>query len=836
MKKSRGTIKRWITSLRVRLLVLFWLVALIPLVTLAILDARATRTALTDASYRSLVAAAGQTASRIDQFFTTKLEIIAMEAALPILAEYLVAGSARRDPTSRARTTETLASFAVKDRIFISSSALLDLRGRNVIDSAPGNVGDDESEALYFRETLETNLPYAELVLAPPGGDKPSLYFSSPVRDARGEVVGVLRTRCSAAVLQQLVVQDSDQIGAMAFPLLVDDDQILLAHGAASDVRVADFLFKPTAPLSPERIEALRAARHLAPGALGAPGPVGTEALLTPLSEARILFDAQLAFQGSGRWAAVVRRLSQMPWTVVFVQPEHAFLGPLRENTRNTVRLALACAALVALVALVVARLLARPIEHLTQAAQRIARGEIEPGIGGGGGSGEIGLLADSLGHMVAQLQQREQALRERAEELSISQRESQNKTQILESILHSMSDGVIVADQAGAFLVWNDAATRILGRGVMGMSPRDWAEHYGLCLADRVTPVPPGQLPMARALRGESVDGAELFVRRTQGEVGAWISISSRPLRSEGTSMGGGVVVFNDITERKRAEEERTRMVEDLRNALRARDEFLAIASHELRTPLTPLKAQVQSLRRQLQRGDPSTLPAGRIDQALASLDRQVDRLDALVENLLDVSRLTRGQLDLRVEDVDLSALVSEVVERFRPEILAARAPIELCLAADLVGRWDRTRLEQVFTNLLTNALKYARGAPIKVVTELHADAARLIVQDRGIGIAPEHHQRIFQPFERAVSYLNISGFGLGLYIVHQIVDAHGGRICLESEPGHGTTFTIDLPLQPDATDSRDGGAATSSPSRGEARAQPRQRPRRVDAPGQQR
>lgn len=812
--RAKGRIHQWLTSRRARVLILFWLVALVPLITLAILDARATRRALTEASYRSLAAAASQTASRVDQFFTTNLEVIATESALPILANYLVAvGAEHPDPLTHVHAASTLASFAVKDRIFVSSSALLDLRGRNVIDTTPASVGEDESERPYFRETLETNLPYASLVLFPRGDGKPSLYFSSPVRDARGQVVGVLRTQCNAAVLQQLVVQDSERVGALAFPLLVDDDQILLAHGAASNIRVADFLFKPTTPLSPERLEALRAARRLPPGSLGAPSPAGLDELLAPLSEARIRLEAQPAFEGSGRWAAAVQRLSQMPWSVVFVQPEHVFLAPVQENTRNTVRLALICAALVALVALGVARLLARPIEQLTEQARRIAAGEFGTRIHVGGG-GEIALLADSFDHMAAQVQQREQALRERAEELSRSQLESQSKTQILESILNSMSDGVIVADEAGRFLLWNNAATRLLGRGMMATSPSEWSERYGFCLPDRITPFPPEQLPMARAMRGESVDGAELFIRHPEPGPGTWISVSARPLPSDGAHGHGGVTVFNDISKRKRDEEERTRLVDELRDAVRCRDEFLAVASHELRTPLTPMKVLVQSLRRHLQHSDLSTLPPGRLDQLLANLDRQIDRLNAQIDNLLDVSRLTHGQLHLSFEDVDLSELVSEVVERFRPQIAAAGSPIELCLAAGLVGRWDRIRIEQVFTNLLTNALKYASGTQIKVVTEPLADMARLIVQDRGRGIAPEHHKRIFQPYERAVSYLNISGFGLGLYIIQQIVEAHQGRIQLDSEPGRGAIFTVDLPLRPSSVDSDDRGAEAASTS----------------------
>jgi len=925
--RAQGRIRRWLTSLRARMLLTFWLVALVPLVTLALLDVRAARASLTAASYRSLEAAASQTANRLDQFFESNLEVIETQAAQPMLADYLVAlESGREDPQGEKRVRETLASFAVKDRIFISSSALLDIRGRDVIDTTSANEGHDESERPYFREALETNLPYASLVLFVHDTGRPSFYFSSPVRDANGRIVGVLRTEYNAAVLQQLLIADADLIGAWSFPLLVDDDRILLAYGAASHIHLAHLLFKPTTPLSPERLEALRTARRLPHGAAGADAPALSARRLTPFSNAEIRLEGQLAFQESGPWAAAVRRLSHMPWSVVFVQPEHVFLAPVNEHKQKTQQLTLAYTALVALIALGVAHLLSRPVEHLTRVARRIAAGEFETRIHVRGGW-EIGLLADSIEYMAGEVQRRERALRERAEELSRSQVELQNKTLILESILNSMSDGVVVADDQGRFLIWNDAATRILGADAMDVPPSEWSERYGLRMPDRVTPCPAEQLPLARALRGESVNHAELYVCNAREERCTWISVSARPLRSIEDRVRGGVAVFSDvtelreradalreshlrlqafinnatavismkdlggrfllvnrrfeelfhvdgaqiigktdydvfpteiadairahdeetlrageprqweemrphddgphtylsvkfglrdadgavyaigafstdITERKQAEQERTRLVEQLREAVRARDEFLAIASHELKTPLTPLKLQVQSLQRQLEGARTSAQVPTRVELALGNVDRQVNRLTTLIDNLLDVSRITCGQLRLTLEDVDLSAVVSEVIERFRSEITASRSPLELYLGPNLVGSWDRGRVEQLFTNLLTNALKYAGGKPIKVVTEPRGGAARLIVQDWGMGIAPEHRDRIFQPFERAVSYQNISGFGLGLYIVRQIVEAHRGKIHLESQLGRGSTFIVDLPLRPAARD----------------------------------
>jgi signal transduction histidine kinase len=231
---------------------------------------------------------------------------------------------------------------------------------------------------------------------------------------------------------------------------------------------------------------------------------------------------------------------------------------------------------------------------------------------------------------------------------------------------------------------------------------------------------------------------------------------------------------------------------------AVRARDEFLAIASHELKTPLTPLQLKLQSLRRLATSGDLARYPPERLLQVFGGAERQVQRMTCLINDLLDVSRITTGRLRLDLQLADLAAAVRDALEVHRSEITSAGCDIVLDLSPGLIGRWDPVRLHQVFTNLLTNALKYAPGAPIEISVRGDDTTARLTVRDHGPGIAAEDQQRIFLPFERAVSYLNVSGFGLGLYIVRQIVQAHGGSVRLESGPGgSGTTFTVELPRQ---------------------------------------
>lgn len=223
-----------------------------------------------------------------------------------------------------------------------------------------------------------------------------------------------------------------------------------------------------------------------------------------------------------------------------------------------------------------------------------------------------------------------------------------------------------------------------------------------------------------------------------------------------------------------------------DLAKALQSRDDLVSMASHELRTPTTTLKLQLAGIRRL---ADADQLTRAEALSRVAKTLRQVDRIDKLVHQLLEVSRIAAGRLDLNVAELDLAELAHEMPERY-PD-----APIVLGVEGDTVGVWDRDRLDQVFSNLLSNALKYGSGKPIDLTVRGEGDRVVITVRDRGIGISDEAKGRIFQRFERAVSPSNFPGFGLGLWIVCRVVEAHGGRIGVESAPGAGSTFTVDLP-----------------------------------------
>ncbi|WP_437973260.1 AAA family ATPase [Sorangium sp. So ce295] len=249
------------------------------------------------------------------------------------------------------------------------------------------------------------------------------------------------------------------------------------------------------------------------------------------------------------------------------------------------------------------------------------------------------------------------------------------------------------------------------------------------------------------------------------------------------------------------------SRLFAEAQQAIERRNEFLLVASHELKTPLTSLKMQAHLLERLLPRYRRAEISPERIDAALQVLSRQIARLAHLVNELLDVTRLNAGQLTLSRAPFDLAALTREVVERMRQQLASARCRAELDLEGPVVGDWDASRMEQVLINLLSNAIKYGAGAPVHVVVRGEGDRARLVVRDHGMGIAEADQARIFERFERAVSVRNFGGLGLGLYIVRWIVTSHGGAIRVESKPGAGATFVVELPLHAaeTETDSQD-------------------------------
>ncbi len=370
--------------------------------------------------------------------------------------------------------------------------------------------------------------------------------------------------------------------------------------------------------------------------------------------------------------------------------------------------------------------------------------------------------------------------------------------------MLRSASDAIVVQRPDESIVFANAAAAAYTehesGEQLEGLSFEEFIAGFETC-DEAGGPWDAAKWPARRVIAGEREAYATICLRSRHDGNEHWANVSSTAMADQRGAVEFVVTVFRDVTSEKRALSELraaqqtvAHKAEELAAAVRIRDEFLSIASHELKTPLTSLQLNIDLLVRSVQTGD--QLGDEKVSQLMDAAQRQHRRLARLVNELLDVSRIASGRLRLEPERFDLVGLTLDVCTRFQSEVDALGAKLRVSREGEVVGLWDRLRMEQVVTHLVSNAVRYGRRGPIDVVVECDADRARVIVRDQGIGIAPDACERIFGRFERAASARNYGGLGLGLYIVRQIVEAHGGTIAVASRPGEGSTFTVELPL----------------------------------------
>ncbi len=355
---------------------------------------------------------------------------------------------------------------------------------------------------------------------------------------------------------------------------------------------------------------------------------------------------------------------------------------------------------------------------------------------------------------------------------------------------LDAVLDAVFIFDtDVRRFLYVNQGTSALLGYSedeLSRMGPVEIAaDDDGAGLRELIVP-----------LREGTKDGTTIemkFRRKDARVVPAEVSLQYIPVD------GGRVVaIARDISDRLQARLEREQLYQAAVDAVRSRDEFLSVASHELRTPLSSLQLQIENLLRPSRKDPAAVLRPEHLKKKLEISLRQTDRLAQLVSELMDVSRIRAGRLRLKLEEADLCAITRDVAERLGDDAARAHTPVTVTTQTAVLGRWDRMRVEQVLTNLMTNALKFGAGHPVEVAVEGNEVVARLVVRDRGIGIPARDLDRIFDRYEQATSARGYGGLGLGLYIARQIVDAHGGTLRVESEPGVGSTFTVELPVEP--------------------------------------
>ena len=423
---------------------------------------------------------------------------------------------------------------------------------------------------------------------------------------------------------------------------------------------------------------------------------------------------------------------------------------------------------------------------------------------------GGVAVLRD-----ITEQKRSEADLAQQAGELRHSRQALETQTFMLRSVLDSMVEGLVAADEHGKFILWNPAAEKIMGLGAANLPATEWSAHYGLFLPDTITPIPPGETPLERTLRGET-GTTEIFLRHAGVNPGLWLETNGSPLIDKDGVVRGGVLAFRDITRRKADELEIRKLNGDLEERIAKRTEqleatnheleaFSYSVSHDLRTPLRHIAGFTRILV-----NDFGPVIAVEAREHLQHIEDAVKRMGLLIDALLKMATLRRRSL--RLSHSELNPIVDQVVSMLQPE--CDGRDVEWHIAKLPALDCDPILMAQVFQNLLGNALKYSRGRAKAVIEVDSIDQpgkpAIIFVRDNGAGFNLKYAEKLFGVFQRFHTESEFEGSGVGLATVHRIIQKHGGMIWAEAEVDHGATFYFALQMTEQILTAPKAGAAS--------------------------
>lgn len=829
---------RIIASIRTKLLLLSLALTLIPLIILSFISNQFLRTSIETQSNESLRVAAEQTRLSIDEFIQSNLDSLEIESSLGSVRRYLALEfNERANSDEEAALRSSLLSLQTKEQIYQPVYAVLDLNGNAIYSTDRASIGLSEADTGYFQSVSTTGISYVSSVEFPADSSSGVINFISPVKSESAQVVGYLRSRYDARILQSILDSNLGLIGNRSYPLLLDENGLRLAdsfspnainHFATSISRQTydDLLSRNRVPASIPYEEISQEQPELS-------------AALTEGS-AITYFTANLQvqdkqFSHSGTMVSTNSR----PWKVAYLQDQSSLTSSLSNQNRLSTAISLLMAGIVSLFVIFASGQFSKPIIDMTRAAEKIAEGDLSVQAEVRS-TDEIGTLGTAFNSMTTQLRDLvetlESRVRERTQQLAVQNESLQLRSRQLQT----------VAEVARSIVSTREVDT-LLNQVTRLVSDRFGFYHAGIFLLDENY-----EYAVLRAANSEG--GKRMLDRRHRlrvGQVGIVGYVTGTGEPRIATDVGEDAVFFNnpdlpetrsemalplklggviigaldvqskesnafteaDVTlfttladqisvaiENANAYEISQQTVEEMKELDRVKSQFLANMSHELRTPLN----SVIGFSRVILKGIDGPINDTQQQDITAIYNSGLHLLN-MINEILDLSKIEAGKMELQINDLEIGNVVNNAV--ISASGLIKDKPIEFVTNIEPglpIIKGDELRISQVLTNLLGNAVKFTEKGSITIDAALHhgddnKDEIFITVADTGIGIAPEDQGKIFQRFSQVDDSptRRTGGTGLGLSIARSLVELHGGRIgLLRSEINLGSAFYFTIPV----------------------------------------
>jgi len=829
---------RIVASIRTKLLLISLALTLIPLIVLSFISNRFLQTSIQSQSNEALRVAADQTRLSVDNFFQSNLDSLEIESTLGSIRSYLsIAPSERANSVEESAMRSTLLSLQTKEQIYQPSYAILDLTGTNLYDTDRNNIGGSEAETSYFQSSSLTGASYVSSVEFLPDSTKGFIYFITPIKNVSAQVIGYLRSRYDARILQSLLDDNVSLSGNRSYPILLDENGLRLADGFSPNL-----IYHMISDIPQETYDALVSTKRL-------PSTISYEEISSPMNELAVALNspAEIAFYTAN--LQVQQRLiphsgallttSSQPWSVAYMQDQSGLTASLSEQNRLSTAISLLMAGIVSIFVILAANQFSKPIIEITRSAEKIADGDL--GVQAKVTSNdEIGTLGTAFNSMTKQLKdlvdtlenrvrERTRQLASQNEALQFRSRQLQTVADVARSIVSTREvDSLLnqvtrlVSERfgfyhAGIFLLDEDGEYAVL---------RAANSPGGKRMLDRQHKLKVGQIGIVGYVTGSgepriATDVGEDAVYFNNPDLPETRSEMALPLKLGGSIIGAldvqskesdafgedDVALFTTLAdqisvaiENANAYEISQQTVEEMKELDRVKSQFLANMSHELRTPLN----SVIGFSRVILKGIDGPINDTQ-EQDITAIYNSGMHLLNMINEILDLSKIEAGKMDLQLEEVNISDVVNNAAKTAAG--LIKDKPIQLITNVEpdlplIMG--DEIRISQVITNLIGNAVKFTEKGTITLEASLSENEKNkkeilFTVADTGIGIAPDDQGKLFQRFSQVDDSptRRTGGTGLGLSICRSLVELHGGRIgLLRSDVEKGSTFFFTLPV----------------------------------------